>query len=54
MTKTLHFKNKKDYLKWLAWNYENNRNEMQDGKNSRIYVKNKKIKVNHKRWKKEK
>lgn len=38
MAKKLHFKSKAAYERWLRWNYENNRKEMGDGKNSTIYI----------------
>ncbi|NPA74775.1 MAG: hypothetical protein GXO25_01675 [Euryarchaeota archaeon] len=47
MGKKLHFKSKKSYNKWLAWNYEHNRKEMGDGRNSTIIIRGKKHKVKH-------
>ena len=51
MGKKLNFKSNKSYEKWLAWNYEHNKKEMGDGKNSTIYIRGKKHKVNHSRKK---
>lgn len=45
--KTLHFKNKKNYQKWLAYNYIHNKSKMGDGKNKNVVIKGKKHKVEH-------
>lgn len=47
MGKKLHFRSKKNYRKWLAWNWVHNRKEMGDGRNSTIYIRGKKHRVNH-------
>ena len=47
MGKKLDFKSKKSYEKWLRWNYEHNRKEMGDGKNSKILIRGKPHRVNH-------
>ena len=49
MGKKLHFSDKEKYERWLRWNYEHNRKEMGDGKNSSIYIRGHRHKVDHKK-----
>ena len=51
MGKKLHFKSKEAYRKWLAYNWIHNKKEMGDGRNSTIYIRGKKHRVNHSRKK---
>jgi len=47
-SKTLHFKSKKDYQKWLAYNYVHNKKQMGKPPHETVYIRGKKHKVEHK------
>jgi len=49
--KALHFKSKKNYQKWLAYNYIHNKKQMGKPPHKEIYIKGKKHPVNHSRKK---
>ena len=49
MSKTLNFKSKQAYKKWLAYNYIHNRKKMGRKPHKRIKIRGRKHKVKHRR-----
>jgi len=49
MAKTLHFKSKKDYQKWLAYNWIHNKKQMGVAPHKTIKIRGKTHRVKHKR-----